>query len=190
MIAGRVEIAAAVIGALRLWKGDPAALDFFDRSPEGFWRSFTAALLAAPAHLLLLVVSSTRAELAGHWPRIVVVEAIAYVISWIAYPLIMVFVADRLGRGDRYFEYMVPYNWAGLVQMLVFLAVAVLRAVGVLPEPIGAVAALVALVAILHFQWFIARVGLEISATSAVGLVLLDLSLGVLINGLAGSIRG
>jgi hypothetical protein len=85
---------------------------------------------------------------------------------------------------------MVPYNWAGLVQMLVFLAVAVLRALGVLPEPLGAVAALIALVAILHFQWFIARVGLEVSATAAVGLVLMDLSLGVLINGLAGSIRG
>src|SRR5262249_42039419 len=95
-----------------------------------------------------------------------------------------------IGRGSRYFDYMVPYNWAGLVQMLVFLAVAVLRALGVLPEPVGGIVALIALVAILHFQWFIARIGLEISATAAIGLVLMDLSLGVLINGLAGSIRG
>jgi hypothetical protein len=85
---------------------------------------------------------------------------------------------------------MVPYNWAGLVQILVFLAVAVLRAAGVLPEPLGEIAALVALIAILHFQWYIARIGLEVSATAAAGLVLLDLSLGILVNGLAASIRG
>ncbi|MBI1776806.1 MAG: hypothetical protein HYR63_15785 [Proteobacteria bacterium] len=190
MIASRAEVMAALTGALRLWRSDPSGIEFFDRSQSGFWRSFCAAALAAPAHLMLLLLSSERAELADHLTRILVVEAIAYVISWTAYPLIMVFMADWLGRGPRYFDYMVPYNWAGLLQILLFLVVAALRWVGVLPEPIGAVAALVALVAILHFQWYIAKVGLEVSGGTAAGLVLMDLSLGVLVNGLAASIRG
>ncbi len=142
MIASRAEINAAIRGALKLWRGDPAGMEFFDRGLDGFWRSFFAAVLAVPAHVALLLLSSSRAELAEHLPRLLVVEAIAYVISWTAYPLVMAFMVDWLDRRDRYFDYMVPYNWAGLVQILVFLAVAALRALGVLPEPIGAVAAL------------------------------------------------
>jgi hypothetical protein len=189
MIASTAEIAVSFRGALKLWKGDPQALELFDRSLAGFWRSFFAAVLAAPAHVALLVLSSSAEELSEHMARLFIVEGIAYVISWTAYPLAMTFIVDWLGRGGRYFDYMVPYNWAGLVQILVFLAVAVLRAAGVLPEPLGEIAALVALIAILHFQWYIARIGLEVSATAAAGLVLLDLSLGILVNGLAASLR-
>ena len=190
MIAGRAEIVTSIVGALRLWKGDPQALELFDRSLEGFWRSFFAAVLAAPAQVLLLFVSGTRPTFAQNWPRMAAVETIAYVISWTAYPLAMVFVADWIGRGSRYFDYMVPYNWAGLVQLLVLLAAEIIHASGLLPEPISEILQLIAFIAVLHFQWFIARIGLEVSATAAVALVLMDLFLGVLIDSLAASIRG
>ena len=189
MIASRAETATSFRAALRLWKGDAQALELFDRSLAGFWRSFFAAVLAVPAHALLILWSSP-AEVSGHPTQFLLAEAIAYVVHWTAYPLAMAFIAEWLGRGSRYFDYMVPYNWAGLVQVLVFFAVAVLRQSGVLPEAVGAVAGVVALIAILHFQWYIARVGLEISGPAAAGLVVLDLFLGILINRLTTSISG
>ena len=183
MIASRAEIHEALAGVIRIWKGDVSGFHAFDRSLPGFWRSYTAALLGVPIHVLLLLVS--RGEAAGpidSWHD-GMVEAIAYAVTWLAYPLLMLGITDRMGRAERFFDYMVPYNWAALAQLLVFTAAALLRAA--LPGFLGAVLMLVALAAVIHLQWFIAREGLAISGRFAFLVVVADLSLSFLIGGIA-----
>ena len=52
----------------------------------------------------------------AEWERsggfyITVVETIAYVIAWVAFPLAMLTVTRWLNRSHRFFDFMVPYNW-------------------------------------------------------------------------------
>jgi hypothetical protein len=49
------EIQRALQGAWLLARGDTRGMGLFDLSVEGFWRSFAAALLAAPAYVLVLL---------------------------------------------------------------------------------------------------------------------------------------
>lgn len=183
MIASGAEVRAAMDGIIRLWRGDITAFAAFDRSLEGFWRSFTAAALGAPIHALLLFISKGESTGPLATGRDAMVEAIAYVVTWTAFPLLMTRIAQRLGREDRFFDYMVPYNWGALAQLVVFTLAAFLRLV--LPGFLGAVLMLVAIAAVLHLQWFIAREGLGISGRHAFLIVLADLSLSFMIGGVA-----
>lgn len=183
MIASGTEVRAAMAGVVRLWRGDSTAFLSFDRSLAGFWRSFTAAALGAPIHAMLLFIS--RDEAAGPLDSVrdAAVEAIAYVLTWVTFPLLMTEIVRRLGRDDRFFDYMVPYNWAALAQLVLFTLAATLRLV--LPGFFGSVLMLVAIAAVLHLQWFIAREGLGISGRVAFLIVLADLSLSLFVGGIA-----
>lgn len=183
MIASRAEVRAAMGGVVRLWRGDITAFLAFDRSLEGFWRSFTAAVLGAPIHALLLFAGKGESTGPIDTWHDAMVEAIAYVVTWTAFPLLMTRIARRLGREDRFFDYMVPYNWAALAQLVLFTLAAFLRLV--LPGFLGSVLMLVAIAAVLHLQWFIAREGLAVSGRYAFLIVLADLSLSFMISGVA-----
>src|SRR5713101_8096721 len=97
------EVQLAVVGALRLAIGDRRGLGFFDASIDGFWRSFRAAAICYPLYLVLLSfrIGGPQWAASGVAP-IVVVETIAYVISWVALPLLNLPVARRFGRADRF----------------------------------------------------------------------------------------
>ena len=165
------EITDALHGAIRLAQLDATGLRYFDRTVGGFWRSFFAAILIAPVWIALVV---WRGEIpAGTGvTRAIAVEAISYAVSWLAYPFLMLLVVDLVRRRERFFDYMVPYNWASVPANGMFLIV---TAVGsLLPDRLYLLISAMAVVSVLIYQWFIARVGLVVSASTAVALVLLD----------------
>ena len=178
-----LEVQLAVGGALRLARGDPRGLGFFDTSIDGFWRSFRAAAICYPFFLMLL---ASRVS-AAHWaasgaPRIVIVETIGYVISWVAFPLLMLPLSRWLGREDRFLAFMVAYNWSQLPQTALFVVLAANSAAGLLPHALAQFADFAAAVAVLLYEWYIARVALAVSASQAVPVVLLDLVLGSILS--------
>jgi len=180
------EVRLALIGALRLARGDRGGLTYFDRSEEGFWRSFRAAVISYPLYLVLLSMRVTVAE----WERsgaflIITVETIAYVIAWTAFPLLMLIVVQRIGRAQRFFDFMVPYNWSQLPQSALFVLVGLESESGVLGTQPAQAIEIAAAVAVLVYEWFIARVALDTTAAAAVFVVFVDLLLGILISHVA-----
>jgi hypothetical protein len=97
------EVSSALHGAWRLAFLDRAGMAYFDRSERGFWQSFSAAVLVYPAFLVLLGlhVADAQWEASGS-ARIILVETIGYVISWVGFPLLMLevarFLVDAGGR--------------------------------------------------------------------------------------------
>ena len=178
-----IEVQLAVGGALRLARGDPRGLGFFDTSIDGFWRSFRAAVICYPLFLILLGfrVSTARWQAAGLMP-IVIVETIGYVISWVAFPLLMLPLSRWLGREERFLPFMVAYNWSQVPQTALFVILAVGAASGLLPRALSQFADLAAAVAVLLYEWYIARVALAVSSSQAVPVVLLDLVLGSVLS--------
>ena len=184
-----LEVRLALVGALRLAKGDRGGLSCFDRSLDGFWRSFRAAVIAYPLYLILLVMRVTIAE----WERsggfyIIVVETIAYVIAWVAFPLAMLTVTRWLNRSHRFFDFMVPYNWSQLPQSALFVLVGLQSTSDAISAQPAQVIEIAAAIAVLVYEWFIARVALETTASAAALVVLVDLVLGVLISHVASSL--
>jgi hypothetical protein len=176
MAAALAEAWLALAGALRLARGDPGGIACFDASIGGFWRSFRAALLCYPFYLILLsfpvVIGDGPLEEidAG---RFYAAETIHWVISWVAFPLIVLPIVDWLQRGDRFLRFMTAYNWSQVPQTIIFAAVALLGGAGILSANAMLSVDLILGIGALVYEWYIARVALALSGGRA-GLVILS----------------
>ena len=183
------EVQLAVGGALRLAVGDRRGLGYFDASIDGFWRSFRAAAICYPLYLFLVSVRVPHAqwEISGVAP-IVIVETIAYVISWAGFPLLILPVGCHLGRAGRFLPFMVVYNWSQIPQTVVFVLVGLDTATGLLPPSGAHFAGLLAAIAALAYEWYIARVALAVTGTQATLVIIIDLLLSTIVGRIAQSL--
>ena len=173
------EATLALYGAYRLARVDPKGLFYFDATIEGFWRSFYAALLVAPAYVILLALDlGDRPATAGP-VKLVLVEGIVYVIGWTAFPLAMVYVARWLGRSQHYICYIVAQNWANVLEIALFFSVV---AIAVGSAAVAVLPLLLAGIAVLVYEWYIARTALEITGWQAAAVVALSVILDFIIT--------
>ncbi len=182
MISAR-EAAFALSGAWRLARMDPGGLGHFDTSVAGFWRSFYAAAVVAPAYVLLMAFYAALHPVDAGPLRWVLVEAIAYVIEWTAYPLAMVTIARWLACSDNYIRYIVAHNWANVLGVVLFLPVAAITVLN--PAMVGLL--YLAMIAVLVYQWYVARTALGITGGSAAVLMSFYFVLRFFISGVSGA---
>ncbi len=181
--------ARGLAGAWRLARLDPAAIRDFDASIEGFWKSFQAAIIAAPLFALLVVLRSGEHPLSPEPLRALFIEGIGYVIGWTAFPLAAWYLASALGKSPRYTTYIVAYNWANVLQIAAFVPVAALAASELAPDTFIVLAALLLTGLVIYYQFFIVRTALEIEPLPALGFVAIDLVLGLLIDAAEASLH-
>ena len=180
MIPDQHEIVRSLFGAFRLARLDGRGMGYFNLSIEGFWRSFFAAAIVAPGYALLV------AQKLATWPATVdpalavLIEAAAYALSWIAFPVAAVFLTTMLGLSRNYVPLIVAANWAEVLQFALFLLV--MLATLLLPAGVRGPVLVAVIGAILAYEWFVARTALATTGGVAVGIVLVDLLLGVGIN--------
>jgi hypothetical protein len=178
------EVSLGLFGAWRLAHLDPRGMEYFDRSIDGFWRSFWAAAVMAPAYILIVALRLIERPTTSGSLRIALVEIIGYAIGWTAFPLAAWYMLRALDKQDRYFGYIVAYNWANVLQICVYLPVTALSAAGGLPDAVMSVLALGATAAVVFYQYFIARTALQVDMPIAAGIVFIDLMIGILLHGL------
>lgn len=166
----REEIARSVYGAWRLARLDPGGMRCFDGTEESFWRSFFAAAIVAPAYALLTGMTYSQLPPGSSVFRITIVECIAYVIGWTAFPLAAVYLTRMVDRGGRYFAYITAYNWSQVISTVLLLAVSFLGQT-VVPGPLAPLLGLAAIAVILAYEWYIARTALNCAGLFAAGFV-------------------
>ncbi|WP_431856288.1 hypothetical protein [Azospirillum sp.] len=179
------DVATSVFGAYRLARFDPAGLQFIDRTPEGALKSFYAAVLVLPAYALLLAIRLIDQGIEAPLMQVVLVEGIAYVVNWTAFPLALHRVAALLDRSGRYSGAVAANNWAAVVQMGAYLPAVVLSKIGLLPDGVGSALVFGVMLAMMTYQWFVLRTALEVNGPTAAALVMLDLFLSALIGDFA-----
>jgi len=165
------EIVYSLYGAWRLARLDVTGMEVFDRSVAGFWKSFFAAVLVAPAYLAMVLIELGDMTTTAGPLGIFIVQSLVYVIVWLAYPLIMFYLTDQIGRAEKYIGFVVALNWASVIQMLVFLPVVFLNVAEILPGAILGLVTLGIFLAILFYQGFVTRTALDISGPAAGALV-------------------
>ena len=180
------EVAQALYGAWRLARFDASGLDQFNNTVEGFWRSFYAMLVAAPFYVILVTLRLSSLETTNGPFQIFLIEVIAYVIGWFAYPFVMLYVVELLNRRDRYYRYVAAYNWATVLLIVLLTLISAVVDGLMLSLPSAAFLSIVIMLLVLGYWWFIARVGLDIKGW-AVGVTSLDFCLGVVLSRLTQS---
>jgi hypothetical protein len=185
MAAAPGESARALYGAYRLASLDLSGMDYFRNTRGAFWRSFNAALIIAPFYAGLLFMRYTMGEVSTTALRFISIEAISYVIAWVAFPVVVDFLITAMGRREKYIRFIIAYNWAAVLQNLLYLPLAMLSVNGVLPPISAGFLGLIILMLFMVYIWFIIKVALDISGGRAATIVAIDFTLSLLINGYA-----
>jgi hypothetical protein len=178
------NIITALYGAYRLANYDTNGLKYFNVSSKGFWHSFTAAGIIAPFYLILLTLRfSGMSEVSS--ARFFAIEIIAYIIVWVAFPIIISSLVQIIKREKKYISFIVAYNWSAVFQNTLFLPIEILALAGFLQANTANFLGLIAIALVIGYIWFITRSALEISGILASGIVIIDILTSILINTVA-----
>jgi hypothetical protein len=176
------EIVYGLYGAWRLARLDASAMSYFDRTLAGFWKSFFAAVIVAPGFAIIITYEIARFEIEVGTLRLILIESLAYLLGWVAFPVAAHQICEAIGKREAYIGFIVAFNWSQVIQMAVFLASIGLIASGALPEGIGTLLYWIVLFTILSYQWFVTRTALAVTAAGAVGFVVLDVVIKLVID--------
>ena len=175
-------ISVGLSGAVRLVKLDTQGFDYFGDTAADFWRSFLAAALVAPLFLLYLVIRYVESDTDGSFPVYIAAQILAYVITWLAFPLVILYLAPVLQKENKAVRYLVAYNWLSVIQNGVYLPVVMLGITGTFAQDLSNFLAMIALIWVLGITLFVTRKALEVPLGTAAGIVVMDLLLGVLVE--------
>ncbi len=175
------EAVNALYGTYRLARMDPGGMAYFNVSEQGFRRSFRAAALVFPMFVLLIAARYGIETIDAPLWRYLAVEFIAYVIGWVALPVLMIEVCRQFERTEKYVGFIVAYNWATVLQDALYMPVALLSISGQLTGS-GGLFMLLVMAAIIIYTWFIAKTALDIPGSTAAGVVVIDLVVSFAIN--------
>ncbi|RAZ90213.1 transporter [Mesorhizobium hawassense] len=108
------ETYASLAGAWRLMFGKADGLRLLDLSADGFWNSFFAIVVAAPALIVGWVGLANEIgdpnAFAGRLGLLIRLATVD-IGSWVLPLLALALVAPRAGIGDRFVHYVVASNW-------------------------------------------------------------------------------
>ena len=135
------EIARSLQGAWLLFLDRGNAMRLFDASYGGFWRSFQAIILVAPAYEVT-VLADRHALLAGAgsdtFNEVAYVAArwLAFAFDWITLPLLLAALAGFLDIRRGYPAYVVARNWSSVLAVLPFAVIALVDLTGLVSPDI------------------------------------------------------
>jgi hypothetical protein len=176
------DIVYGIYGAWRLARLDQGAMTYFERTVEGFWKSFFAAVIVAPGYVLIIVFELSHLEPEAGALRIILVELCAYVIAWTAFPLAVHHLCQVIDRREAFIGYIVAFNWSKVIQMAVFLPTIGLVASGIISEESGWMLRWIVSILILGYEWFITKTALSVRPMGAAGFVVLDFVIDLIIH--------
>lgn len=174
------EIRRSLEGAWLIARRDPGAMSRFDLTVDGFWRSFFAAVIVAPGYLVLLASEYAEQGLGANLGEVVLIEALAYLVIWVAFPIMALLLTQALGLGHRYVPLVVAGNWGAVLQVALIVAATLVGSF--LPEGGPAVLRLAALLVALAYQWQVIRISLETTGLVAAGFLAVDILLSEMIR--------
>ncbi|MER8912895.1 transporter [Mesorhizobium sp. M0761] len=179
------ETSSSLNGAWRLMLGKADGLRLLDLSADGFWNSFFAIVVAAPAMIVGWVGTANEIgdpnAFAGRLGMLVRLATVDLG-SWLLPLVVLALVASRAGIGDRFVHYVVASNWASAITAWMLLPSALIRLFLPSGNPVAELVwlVLVVLSLVLTCRMTNAAIGKGAAVGSAVFAGMLVVSLAVL----------
>lgn len=148
------EIQSSLTGAWRMMLGKSEGLRQLDLSADGFWNSFFAIVVAAPALIVGWVgIANTTGETAGSRFELLLKLAFVDIGTWVLPLLALAAIAPRAGLGGRFVHYVVASNWASAIIAWVMLPGALIRLLFPAADQASGLVSLLLFFVSLIFSW-------------------------------------
>jgi hypothetical protein len=143
-------------GAWRLMMGRTDGVRLLDISVNGFWDSFFAIVIAAPALAVGWIASANefqQFEMSASRLSIVARLAAIDLSVWILPLVVLALVVHRVGLADRFVAYVVSGNWASALLVWMMLPPSILRLMAPQTADVASLLSLMLFVASLVLTW-------------------------------------
>ncbi|MDX8502839.1 transporter [Mesorhizobium sp. VK4C] len=150
------ETYASLAGAWRLMFGKADGLRMLDLSADGFWNSFFAIVVAAPALIVGWVgIANEIGDPNAFAGRLSMLLRLATVDigSWVLPLVVLALVAPRVGIGGRFVHYVVASNWASAIIAWLMLPSALLRLFVPSPDEVSGLVSLLLFALSMVLTW-------------------------------------
>ena len=165
------HFAQSLVGAWELVKLNPRAMDYFDKSADGFWKSFWAIGLVAPLFFLGLSISYDRAVEMGHQISLTA-HIIEFLLRLPLIALVMIFFTKFLRISTHYSDMIIAFNWLWVIANYILLPLSMLISLNILPLEFATLGVMaVAIYLELYVTWFLFKTSLKISGWLAFGVM-------------------
>ena len=163
----RISIGAAI----RLARFDSAGIRDFNLTLTGFWRSFGASVIVAPFAITIALTSplSNASEIS------IPVWSVSYILSWVVFPIAMIFISKLFKLTERYIQFIIAINWISVVEILIYFALTGLATTGLASREIFLSLNFISFIYILSYWTFVIRTALEIPWVTAIALLVIQL---------------
>ncbi len=133
--------------------GKADGLRLLDLSVDGFWNSFVAIAVAAPAMIVGWVGIANTGETAASRFELLLRLAFVDIGTWILPVLALAIIAPRVGLGGRFVHYVVASNWASAIIAWLMLPGALMRLLFPAAEQASGLVSLALFFVSLVFSW-------------------------------------
>jgi hypothetical protein len=170
--------------ALRLARGRADGVVLVPDDRKTIVRSFWSIALCLPAVICRLLMSWADTGVPADAAHLAAREVIVFVLGWLVFVEATHWLAPRIGRAGRWGRFIAVWNWCNVIE-------GALVVVGAIPGVLGAPAVvdeacqLIAIGWALWLEWYATREALGVATLTAVGLVVLDQSIGIMLASLA-----
>lgn len=150
------EIQRNFTGAWRLMMGRSDGMRLLDTSAEGFWDSFFAIVVAAPALAVGWIASANDFhgfDAGASRMSIVLRLAIIDLAVWVVPVIALMLVVHRVGLADRFSHYVVSNNWASALLVWMMLPPSILRLVAPSTADFASLLSLVFFIGSMVLSW-------------------------------------
>ena len=147
-------------------------------------RSFWSIALCLPSVICRLLMSWLDTGVPADATHVLGREIIVFVVGWLVFVEVTYRLAPLIGRAERWGRFIAVWNWCNVIEGLLII-------VGGIPGMLGAPAIvdqaceLVTIGWALWLEWYATRLAFGVGPLAAVGLVLLDQSIGIVLASLA-----
>lgn len=176
-----IEARLALLGLKAILRFDAAAFRCFPGSLGACLRSFQVALWVAPLQALAVWASLGEETAGGDAGGYLTGQIVAYILSWLLYPLLLIPISRHFHCRDRLYGYLSAFNWFQLVEFVVVTPILVLGGLQWLPLEGAVFLWLAATATLLAYEWFLLRRGLGVEGLTASSLVLINFLLNMLV---------
>jgi hypothetical protein len=170
--------------ALRLARGRADGVVLVPGDRETIVRSFWSIALCLPSVICRLLMSWAETGVPADAAHLAAREVIVFVLGWLVFVEATHRLAPMIGRAERWGRFIAVWNWCNVIE-------GVLVIVGGIPGTLGAPAVvdqaceLITIGWALWLEWYATRLAFGVGTMTALGLVLLDQSIGIMLASLA-----
>jgi hypothetical protein len=178
------SVTTGLSAALRLARGRADGVVLVPGDRETIVRSFWSIALCLPSVIFRLLMSWSDTGIPPDAIHLVAREVIVFILGWLVFVEVTHKLAPMIGRAEQWGRFIAVWNWCNVVE-------GVLVVVGGVPGVLGAPAIvdqaceLTAIGWALWLEWYGTRLAFGVGPTTAVGLVLLDQSIGIMLASIA-----